>query len=129
MKALPVIALVLIAGTVEAGTYTVTTTTQQDTRLDRARLQINAATCGSVGLPDNCSQPQARAIDPNASIYSDVGDFINRYMLRNAAQDLQDQQNHQDLSAFCSAFAAASTAARANACSAVGAIACPSECK
>jgi hypothetical protein len=107
-----------------AGTYTVSTTAAQDTRLDRARLRVNAETCASVNLPASCTQAQARAINPALDVFSDIEDFITRFLLKNAVQDLKRQQDGSDRADFCVAFNAASPSAQAAACSAVSATAC-----
>lgn len=54
--------LTLLALPAFAGTYSITTNASQDTKLDKARLRANKATCQYYGLPGSCTQTQAREI-------------------------------------------------------------------
>lgn len=66
------------------------------TRVDRARLKINADTCASVSLPKTCTQVQARAINSALNVYSDVNDFVDRFMFANYYNPMLDIANAAD---------------------------------
>jgi len=81
MKKYLVLAVLLAAATAFAGTYTITTNTAQDNRLERHRVRVNKATCESVGLPANCTQAQARNVTPGTNVYSTAADMVDRLIV------------------------------------------------
>lgn len=102
-----------------AGSYNFTTTAAQDLRLERGRLAFNKASCNRVGLPDDCTQAQARAIDPNADVPATIEAFVTVSM-RRVLNDLTSQQQNEDLQAFEAAWVLANTATKNGICSALG---------
>ena len=86
----------LFTSPVLAGTYTVTTTTAQDTRAERQRVRVNKATCASVSLPASCTQAQARAVTPGLDIYSSVQDMVDRTLLRDWLNNLKSADTSDD---------------------------------
>lgn len=116
MKRLFPLAFLLVAAVATAGSYTVTTTTVQDNRLERQRVRLNKATCLMVSLPASCTQAQARAKQPGLNIYSDVTDLITRYIMANYFDQLKQADTSDDAAQFCSWFKSATTAQQNSAC-------------
>jgi len=112
-----------------AGSYTITTNSQQDQRLDRARTEFNTKTCAACQLPPTCTQSEARVCNPGAKVYTDTQDFLQRGVVPVGVQSFTDTQNHDDTGTFCDAYSTSSVAARQQACAAVGSTACPTECR
>jgi len=119
-KALWMLMLLAFATIALAGTYTVTTNAAQDTRLERHRVRSNKATCASVSLPVGCTQAQARNINPDANIYSNVEDLIDRMVVKNFTDGLKNDDTRDDAAQFCVWFKAASAAQQNNACALAG---------
>lgn len=117
--------LALLVGDALAGTYNFTTTAAQDAKLERGRLAFNKATCNRVGLPDDCTQAQARAIDPSADVPTTIEGFVTVSMKR-VLNDLTSQQQQEDLAQFEAAWVLANTATKNGICSALG---LPNGCK
>jgi len=86
----------------------------------RARTLKNTATCASVGLSANCTQTQARALNPNLNIYTDNQDYLVRSVVANAFQDLSTQVTVNDAAAFCVGFKAANQTTKDSICTATG---------
>lgn len=120
MKKLLPLALLLVAALANAGSYTITTTTAQDTRLERQRVRMNKATCASANLPASCTQAQARNVIPGVNVYSSVQDLIDRYILAGFLQGLQSSDASDDHDQFCSWFKSATTAQQNSACALAG---------
>lgn len=120
MKRLLTLAVLLAAAVAYAGTYTLTTTTAQDSRLERERLRVNKATCAAAQLPPDCTQAQARKTTPGVEVYSDVSDMLNRMLLRDFLQSLKNADTSDDQAQFCAWFAGATTAQRNQACALAG---------
>jgi hypothetical protein len=115
-RSLYVFAVLAIPAILLAGTYSITTTTAQDTRLEKARVRTNKATCGALSLPPTCTQAQARAKDSAASIYSDVADFLDRYVIHNYTDSLKTADTSDDQQQFCSFWGAATLAQKNQIC-------------
>ena len=120
MKKLIVI-LLLLAAPAFAASWTVTTTTGQDTRATRELNRLNKATCASVGLGANCTQVNARiaycaqplAIVRNTVpctvngissgtlvIYGTVGEYLDKVVVGANAAALKAKQDAEDLNSF-----------------------------
>lgn len=126
MKKLALIIL-LLALPAFATDYTVTTSANQDTILERARLRSNAAICIAVGLPTSCTRAQAIAKDP--VIGADYANAISNYLNKLVKADIQKEKavsDAEDITTFEQAWAAASQAARDSACVTLG---LPAGCK
>jgi hypothetical protein len=69
--------------------YTVTTSANQDTILERARLRSNAAICIAVGLPTSCTRAQAIAKDPvvGADYANAISNYVNKLVKANIQLD------------------------------------------
>jgi len=120
MKKALTLGLFLLAAVAAAGTYTITTSTAQDTRLERHRVRVNKATCTAAGLPANCTQAQARVTNPGVNIYSSVQDMIDRLVLQDFLNALRLADTADDSTQFCAWFNAASTANKNSACALAG---------
>jgi hypothetical protein len=121
-----VCSILLTAGLVSAGTYSITTSTVQDNRLERARVRTNKATCGALSLPASCTQAQARAKDSSANIYSSVSDFLDRYVIKNYTDGLKVADTVDDLNQAQAAWIAASDSGKNAICQSFG---LPSSCE
>ena len=97
-----------------------TTTTAQDNRLEKARVRTNKATCGALSLPPTCTQAQARAKDSNANIYSDVSDFLDRFVVKGYTDSLKTADTADDQQQFCTWWATATVSARNPVCASAG---------
>lgn len=117
-KLILALALVLLAAPVSAGTWTVTTNGTQDNRLDRARKRVNADTCTRLGLPATCTQSQARAVVPGTDVYSDVGDFCDRFVVQTYYATLKDLADASDVADAKAAWDAMSNAQKNAVCAA-----------
>ncbi len=116
MKRLAILAVLLVAALAEAGTYTITTTTGQDNRLEKQRLRLNKATCAAAQLPANCTQAQARQRTPGVDVYSDVADLLNRKIVKDYTDALKANDTSDDQAQFCAWFKAATAAEQNAAC-------------
>lgn len=129
------LALTLLALPAMAGSYTVTTTTAQDTKLTRAMARQNKITCAQYGLPASCTQPQARkaycerngfggiatcAGANTVDIYADVQSYWQRETVRLVLDKLAADLEADDKVAFEAAKAAATKAQKDAACAALG---------
>lgn len=135
MKKLLILALLLSALPVFAGSYTLTTTAAQDTRLTRVVARTNAATCRYYGLPVGCTQPQARRAFCRAAnlgdiatcagatqvdIYADVATFLQREVVRLVNETYAPQDAADDATAAKAAFEAMTVAQRNAHCASLG---------
>jgi hypothetical protein len=130
MKKTFTLGLFLLAAVAAAGTYTITTSTAQDNRLEKERLRTNKATCALVNLPANCTQAQARnAVDSNGvpipgasglDVYSSVQDFLDRRVVPAYVQSLRVKDTSDDVVQFCTAWNAGTNATRNATCAAWG---------
>jgi hypothetical protein len=107
--------------------YTVTTSANQDTILERARLRSNAAICIAVGLPTSCTRAQAIAKDPvvGADYANAISNYVNKLVKANIQKE-KAVSDAEDITTFEQAWAAASQAARDSACVTLG---LPAGCK
>jgi hypothetical protein len=110
------VVVLFVAALAMAGTYTLSLSTIQDTRLERDRVRHNKATCGALTLPGSCTQAQARTKDPNANIYSDVSDFLDRFVVKVYTDSLKRIDTSDDYEQFCTWFKAATVAQQNAAC-------------
>lgn len=119
--------LFLMALPAFATDYTVTTTANQDTILERARLRANANLCIAVGLPTSCTRAQAIAKDPaaGADYANTIGAFITK-RVKDVIATERAISDAEDITVFEQAWAAASQAARDSACVTLG---LPAGCK
>lgn len=119
--------LFLMALPAFATDYTVTTTANQDTTLERARLRANAAVCTAVGLPTSCTRAQAIAKDPviGADYANTIGSFVTK-RVKDVIATEKAISDAEDITTFEQAWAAASQAARDSACVTLG---LPAGCK
>lgn len=125
-RSLFVLAVLLSASSVFAGSYTSTTTAAQDTRLERARVRMNKATCGALTLPAACTQAQARAKDSAANIYSDVSDYLDRFVLRQHLDGLKAADTSDDATQALAAWTAMNDTQKNAVCTLLG---LPSGCE
>lgn len=131
------LAILLLASPAFAAAWTVNTGTAQDSRFDRDRLKLNAATCAAQGLAAGCTQSQARnafcakigASAPCVAngqesgeirIYSTVGDYLDRWLIDSHNAELKARQEAEDLAAWETAKKAATKAQKDAACAALG---------
>ena len=133
-------ALLVAAAPALAGSWTVVTTTGQDTKFDRDRVKLNKATCQTYGLPGSCTQNQARAAfcaQPGASsstppctlngglasgnirVYVDVGDYFD-FVVKDYLAIRKLAQDADDLGVWTSTLAGASQAQKDAACTSIG---------
>jgi hypothetical protein len=96
MKKLLTLVLILAASVASAGTYTLTTTAAQDTRLERQRVRVNKQTCERLGLPGTCTQAQARNVETGVDVYSNVQDFLDRNVLKSYLASLKGADTADD---------------------------------
>jgi hypothetical protein len=96
MRKLIALILLLAAAFVSAGTYTLTTTAAQDTRLERQRVRINKATCERLSLPAACTQAQARNVEPGVDVYNSIEDFLDRNVLKSYLASLKGADTADD---------------------------------
>ena len=120
MKKYLALAILLVAAVASAGSYTLTTNTAQDNRLEKQRIRLNKATCVAAQLPANCTQAQARQRTPGVEIYSDVADLLNRKVVRDYTDALRANDTSDDQAQFCTWFKAATTAQQNSACALAG---------
>lgn len=115
------IVLLLLAAPALATDYTVTTTTQQDAILDRARIRANQQICTFLRLPSSCTRAQAIAVDAvvGADYANTISVFITKRM-KEVVQVEKSRNDSDDVTTFEQAYAAASQAAKDAACAAVG---------
>lgn len=119
-RVLYVFAVLLSASLAVAGSYSITTTTVQDNRLGRARVRVNKATCGSLGLPAACTQAQARAKDSGVNIYADVADYLDRYVLKQHTDGLKAADTSDDANQAATAWAAMTDTQKNAVCALLG---------
>lgn len=112
--------LLVVTSLAIAGSYTINTTTAQDTRLERHRNRLNKFACTSAGLSVGCTQAQCRAANPTCDIYSDVADMIDRNILRGYLTGLANVDTSDDKDQFCSWWKAATAVQKNTVCSAAG---------
>lgn len=120
MKRIFLFSLLFIATIATAGSYNITTTAAQDTRLERHRLRVNKNSCQAVGLPNNCTQAQCRNLNPNCDIYTDIADMIDRLVLRGYLQGLAAVDTSDDHEQFCTWWRTATVTQKNGVCSASG---------
>lgn len=131
------LATLLLASPAFAAAWTVNTGTAQDSRFDRDRLKLNAATCATQGLAAGCTQSQARnafcakvgasapcTANGQASgeilVYSTIGEYLDKYVIQSHADTLKAAQESEDLAAWEAAKKAATKAQKDAACAALG---------
>ena len=131
--------LLLLASPAFGATWSVTLSASQDARFDRQRAKANKATCNAYGLPDSCTQTQARnafCAQPGSSgphpctvngvasstvvVYSDAGDYLDRFVAGEYLRMLKAQHDREDQEAFENAWWGTSQANRNAACVAIG---------
>lgn len=116
-----VVVLLLVAAPAFAASWTVTTTTGQDTRATRELNRLNKATCATVGLGANCTQVNARiaycaqplAVVRNTVpctvngissgtlvIYGTVGEYLDKVVIGANDAVLKAKQDTDDLNSF-----------------------------
>lgn len=133
------LAVLLLASPLYAGTLTIPTSTPQDTVIEKERVYENTKTCSTLALPAACTQAQARTAfcaQPGASgttppctvngvssatvrIYTDANNYgeslIKAWVF--SARQLQDAR---ELEAFAAWRKAATTAQKNAVCAAAG---------
>lgn len=133
------LALLLLASPLYAGTLTLTTTAVQDATVEKERVFSNTTTCTARGLPAACTQVQARTafcaqvgasgttppctvagVSSNTvRVYADANDF-GESIIRGWTFTIRQTHDARDLEAFA-AWRKAATAAQRNAvCVAAG---------
>lgn len=127
--------LLVLALPAMAGSYTVTTTTAQDTKLTRAMTRQNRLTCAQYGLTASCTQVQARKAycEQNGfggvanctgantvDVYSDVPTFLQRETVRLVLASLAAALEAEDRAAFAAAQETATKAQKDAACQSLG---------
>jgi hypothetical protein len=121
MKKILVIAVLLSAATAFAGTYTITTTAAQDTRLERQRVRLNRSTCAQSGsLPANCTQAQARIANPAAKIFTSIADLIDRGVVQDYVVTLKQADTSDDAAQAAAAWVAMNDTQKNAVCSLLG---------
>ena len=125
-RSLIALAVLLSAALAFAGSYSITTTAGQDARLERARVRMNKATCGALSLPASCTQPQARAKDSAANVYSNVADYLDRYVIAQHLASLKTADTADDAAQALAAWTAKSDADKNAVCALLG---LPSGCE
>lgn len=127
--------LLLIALPAVGGSYTITTTANQDNVLTRAVARANRETCKFYGQPAGCTQAQARkefcrragfgsvaACDGSGqvNVYADVASYLQDQTIDMVKSTQQAKNAHDDAAAFAAALAAANQAQKDAACVALG---------
>lgn len=121
MKKSLVFAVLLAAATAFAGTYSVTTTAAQDTRLERQRLRLNKATCTQSGsLPANCTQAQARIANPAAKVFTNVQDLLDRGVVQDYVTTLKQADTSDDAAQALAAWTAMNDTQKNAVCALLG---------
>jgi hypothetical protein len=103
-----------------AGTYTLTTTAAQDTRLECQRVRVNKQTCERLGLPGTCTQAQARNVEAGVDIYASVQDFLDRNVLKSYLAGLKNADTADDAAQAAALWALKSDAEKNAVCASVG---------
>jgi hypothetical protein len=119
MKRLAIL-LLLLPALAFAGTYTLTTTAAQDTRLERQRVRINKQTCERLGLPGTCTQAQARNVEAGVDIYSSVQDFLDRNVLKSYLAGLKNADTADDAQQAAALWVLKTDAEKNAVCAAIG---------
>ena len=139
MKKLSLALALLLAAPAFGASWTVNTGTAQDTRFERNRVKLNAATCTALGLVSTCTQAQARnafCAKPGSSgaapctvngqssaeivVYSTVGDYLDRFLIDAHNRDLKVSQEADDITAWGAWLAGATLAQKNAVCAAAG---------
>ena len=121
MKKILVLAALLAAATAYAGTYSVTTTAAQDTRLERQRVRLNRATCAQSGsLPATCTQAQARIANPSAKVFTTVADLLDRGVVQDYAIELKQADTSDDAAQALAAWTAMNDTQKNAVCTLLG---------
>jgi hypothetical protein len=115
-----ILAVLLLPALALAGTYTLTTTAAQDTRLERQRVRINKQTCEQLGLPGTCTQAQARDVEPGVDVYSNVQDFLDRNVLKSYLAGLKNADTADDATQAAALWVLKSDAEKNAVCASVG---------
>jgi hypothetical protein len=123
-----------------AGSYTVVTTTTQDPRFTRDMNKLNAATCAAYGLPASCTQGQVKTafcaqegssgatppctvngVSSNTlTIYTDIGIYLDRYVIDTYYRNLLRDQNSEDFAALLAIINGGTVAQKNALCQAAG---------
>jgi hypothetical protein len=109
MKKLLTLVVLLVAAAAFAGTYSITTTAAQDNRLEKQRVRLNEASCLAAELPKTCTQAQCRNVNPGCDIYSNIGELIDRNIVKNYVDSLKTTDTRDDQTKFCDFWNAPST--------------------
>ena len=109
MRSIIALALVLLASTVSAGSIrpaACTTTSDEDNAFKTLVRNSNQNVCKGLGLPKTCSDAEAKAVDPTATIYPTTAAGFQDYttpiycgMVKNMAADEQKRRAAQDIAA------------------------------
>ena len=126
MKKLFTLGFLLIAAVVSAGSYTINTSAANDTRLARHLARVNKATCASVGLPADCTQAQARNVQPGLDVYSNVQDMVDRLIVGGFLKGLKAADTSDDAEQAKALWDAKTDAQKNAVCAAIG---LPSGCE
>lgn len=82
----------------------------------QARLIVNAGVCAAASLPANCTQAQARAVNPDANVYSDNQDFLTRFVIAPKFVELREAVRRSGNDQFCTAWSFLSVANKNTIC-------------
>lgn len=117
---LALFALALAASAAADVTYTVTVNDANGARVERARVRTNTATCAASNLPANCTQPQARVLNPTAVIYNTAQEYIDKAVVGGYVQSLKDIDTSDDRQQAKAAWDAKTAAQKDAACATFG---------
>ena len=87
-------------------------------RLTRNMNRLNKQACANVGLPAGCTQAQAREANPEAVIYRDLSDYIERGIVQGYADQLKATDQDDDWRQAAQAWAAKTAAEKDAVCAA-----------
>jgi hypothetical protein len=119
-KLIAALAILILPALALAGTYTLTTTAAQDTRLERQRVRINKQTCERLNLAPTCTQAQARDVEPGVDVYSSVQDFLDRNVLKSYLAGLKNADTADDAEQAAALWALKTDADKNAICAAYG---------
>lgn len=132
------LACLLLATPISAGTLTITTTSPQDSVIEEERVWSNTTTCTTLGLPSSCTQSRARTAFcalPGSSgpapctvngvssstvrIYTDANDY-GESLIKALVFSTRQLQDARKLEVFATWRKSATAAQRNAVCSAAG---------
>lgn len=132
MRRLSFLLLFLAPSLLLAGSYTITTTAAQDTKLERTRVDANANVCTALGLTAGCTQAQActragissscttaQARQARVHLPATIQEFLETAIFY-AVLDVLAKEAQEDSVAACTAFKALSQASKDSVCSSLG---------